>query len=230
MQQSVPVITIDGPSGSGKGTLSRQVANALGWHFLDSGALYRVLGIAALKHKVPIENHDALEKLATHLEVVFDHALMKVMLEGQDVTIAIRTEECGQMASKVAAIAQVRTALLERQRAFKEPPGLVADGRDMGTIVFPSANLKIFLDASAMERAKRRQAQLKEQGIDVSLDGLFAEIAQRDERDRNRAVAPLVPAEDAIVIDTTNMTIKDVFTRVMQEAKRLNIEPKVTSV
>jgi cytidylate kinase len=229
MLRKVPVITIDGPSGSGKGTLSRQIANALNWHFLDSGALYRVLGMAATNHAVSLENEEALEKLAVALDVIFDHASERILLEGQDVSLAIRTEQSGAAASKVAAIPRVRTALLERQRAFRETPGLVADGRDMGTVVFPEADLKIFLEASAMERAKRRQAQLKEQDIDVSLDDLFAQIAQRDDRDRQRTVAPLVAAKDAIVIDTTSMSIKEVFERVMQEAKRLNIEPKVTS-
>ncbi len=225
IKKKVPVITIDGPSGSGKGTLSRQIAQSLGWHFLDSGALYRVLALAALGHAVSLENHDSLEVLASHLDVIFEKESTKVLLEGQDVTYAIRTEECGGAASKVAAIPGVRQALLDRQRAFLEPPGLVADGRDMGTVVFPNADVKIFLDASAQIRAKRRQLQLKEQGIDVSLDDLFAEITARDERDRHRAVSPLVAASDAIVMDTSSMTIEEVYKAVLAEVKRIISSP-----
>lgn len=226
MKQTVPVITVDGPSGSGKGTLSRQIAHALGWHFLDSGALYRVLALAALRHAVVLDNYAALEVLARHLDVIFEKEHTRILLEGQNVTTAIRTEECGNAASKVAIVPGVRKALLERQRAFVEMPGLVADGRDMGTVIFPEANLKIFLEASAYERAKRRQAQLKEQSIDVSLDGLFAEIAERDARDRQRSVSPLEPAQDAVIIETTSMSIREVYEAVMQEAKRRNIVPE----
>lgn len=219
MKKTVPVITVDGPSGSGKGTLSRQLAQALGWHFLDSGALYRVLALAATQHAVAFDNFQALTVLAAHLDVVFAKNENQVFLESQDVTKAIRTETCGGNASIVAAIPSVREALLDRQRAFLEAPGLVADGRDMGTIVFPQADLKIFLDASANERAKRRQSQLKEQGLDVSLGDLLAEITARDLRDRQRTVAPLVPANDAIVIDTTSMPIKAVFEDVMAKVR-----------
>lgn len=215
MNTKVPVITVDGPSGGGKGTLSLMLAKTLGWHFLDSGALYRVLALAALRHSVALDNHEALAVLAAHLDVVFEHEPQEILLEGQNVTYAIRTEECGGAASQVAAIPAVRTALLERQRAFLETPGLVADGRDMGTVIFPDADLKIFLEASPLERAKRRQAQLKQQGLDVSLDGLFAEIEKRDARDKQRTVSPLVPAHDAIVIDTTQMPIDAVFAKVM---------------
>lgn len=228
MKKKIPVITVDGPSGSGKGTLSRQIAQSLGWHFLDSGALYRVLAIAAIRHAVSFENHAALAVLAAHLDVVFEQETRRILLEGQNVTIAIRTEECGAAASKVAAIAGVREALLERQRAFLEPPGLVADGRDMGTVVFPAADLKIFLEASAGERAKRRQAQLKEQSIDVSLDGLFAEIAERDARDRQRPVSPLIPAENAIIIDTTAMSIQEVYEVVMAHVQTANIATMIS--
>jgi len=226
MQKKIGIITVDGPSGGGKGTLSHFLADKLGWHFLDSGALYRVLALAAKKHTVSLEDREALSVLARHLDVVFWQTPFQILLEGQNVTLAIRNEECGEMASRVAAIAAVRTALLDRQRAFLERPGLVADGRDMGTVVFPEADLKIFLEASPLERAKRRKAQLKEQGIDVSLDGLFVEIAERDARDRHRPVAPLVPAEDAIVLDTTEMSIQAVFETVLEEAKRRNIVPK----
>ncbi|MBS0286040.1 MAG: (d)CMP kinase [Proteobacteria bacterium] len=219
MKKNPPVITVDGPSGSGKGTLSRQLAQTLGWHFLDSGALYRLLALAAMRHAVALDNHTALAVLAGHLDVVFAKNESQIFLEGQEVTLDIRTETCGGNASVVAAIPAVREALLDRQRAFLEPPGLVADGRDMGTVVFPQANLKIFLEASAQERAKRRQGQLKEQGIDVSLDDLLAEISARDTRDRQRSVAPLVPASDAIVLDTTTMPIKVVFETVMAEVR-----------
>lgn len=215
INSKIPVITVDGPSGGGKGTLSLMLAKTLGWHFLDSGALYRVLALAALRHSVALDNHKALAVLAGHLDVIFKHDPQQILLEGQDVTQAIRTEECGSGASVVAAIPAVRVALLERQRAFLEMPGLVADGRDMGTVIFPEADLKIFIEASPQERAKRRQLQLKQQGIDVSLDGLFAEIEKRDARDKERSVSPLVPAHDAIIIDTTHMPINAVFEKVM---------------
>ncbi|MCS5712023.1 (d)CMP kinase [Candidatus Berkiella aquae] len=225
MSSKVPVITVDGPSGGGKGTLSLMLAKKLGWHFLDSGALYRVLALAAIRHSVALDNHEALAVLAAHLDVIFKHDPQEILLEGQIVTMAIRTEECGGAASQVAAIPAVRTALLERQRAFLEAPGLVADGRDMGTVIFPAADLKIFLEATALERAKRRQLQLKQQGIDVSLDGLFVEIEKRDERDKQRSVSPLVPAHDAIVIDTTQMPIEKVFETVMAHVnERISIK------
>lgn len=216
-QDHIPVITVDGPSGSGKGTLSHLLAFRLRWHFLDSGALYRVLGLAALNRGISFDDQTALEKLAQTLDVVFEKNPSRIVLEGTDVTLAIRTEETGAKASIVAAIPAVRTALLERQRAFKILPGLVADGRDMGTVIFPDADLKVFLEASPQERAKRRQLQLKQQGIDVSLDGLFTEIASRDKRDRERAVSPLIPAIDAIIIDTTTLPIEEVMSRVFEE-------------
>ena len=218
-KKKIPVITVDGPSGSGKGTLSRQIARSLGWHFLDSGALYRVLALAAMRHAVSFEQHAALEVLAGHLDVVFQQEPMRILLEGQNVTQLIRTEECGMAASQVAAVPGVRNALLARQRAFLELPGLVADGRDMGTVVFEEADLKIFLEASSLERAKRRKEQLKEQSIDVSLDDLFVEIAERDARDRDRLVSPLIAASDALVIDSTTMSIQAVYEAVMAAAE-----------
>lgn len=218
------VVTVDGPSGSGKGTLSRQVAEHLGWHLLDSGALYRLLALAAVSHSVALENVKGVESLASHLDVAFDRLSGKVYLEGHEVTKSIRTEECGANASKIAAIPEVRKALLTRQRAFLQDPGLVADGRDMGTVVFPQAVVKLFIEASPIERAKRRQLQLQEQGISVSLDDLFAEISARDERDRKRSISPLIPAPDAVVLDTTQLSIQEVFEKVVALIKARGLE------
>lgn len=218
MNQSAAVLAIDGPSGSGKGTVARLVAGHLGWHLLDSGALYRLLALAAAKHGAPLDREDALTGLATGLDVTFADlggAEIRLLLEGDDVTDAIRTERCGDAASRVAALPLVREALLARQRAFQQPPGLVADGRDMGTVVFPGAPYKVFLTASAEERAKRRYKQLKQKGFDVSLSALSREIAERDQRDASRPVAPLKPAPDAVVLDTTGMTIEEVVERVL---------------
>ncbi len=216
---SVPVITIDGPSGSGKGTISRQVAVRLGWHFLDSGALYRLVGLAAMHHAVPLDDEITLTTLAAHLDVQFaadqDGIESRMILEGEDVTDAIRTEECGKAASVVAALPSVRQALLERQRAFREPPGLVADGRDMGTVVFPDAAVKVFLTASREERARRRYKQLKEKGVSVNLQHILGELAERDARDSGRSVSPLRAAADAVVIDTTTLTIDEVVENVL---------------
>ena len=216
-----PVITIDGPSGSGKGTVAGILAKRLGWNLLDSGALYRLLAFAAGNHGVALDNEALLEKLAAHLDVQFigatDGKPARIILEGDEVTHAIRSEAVAAGASKVAALPAVRDALLQRQRAFQELPGLVADGRDMGTVVFPDAPLKVFLTASAEERARRRYLQLKAKGDDVSLTGLLDEIRARDERDTQRAIAPLKPAADAIQLDSTELSIEQVLERIMSE-------------
>ncbi|AZZ98350.1 (d)CMP kinase [Pseudoalteromonas sp. R3] len=225
MQAVMPVITVDGPSGSGKGTVCRLLAEKLDWDVLDSGAIYRVLSLAAIHHHIALDNEEALVPLAANLDVQFPidgvTKKIKVILEGEDVTHTIRNEEVGAAASKIAALPRVREALLRRQRAFRSESGLIADGRDMGTIVFPKAELKIYLTASAQERAKRRYLELKDKGLDVTLDGLLSEIEARDDRDMNRKVAPLVPAEDAIVVDTTELDAEQVFAKVttlVQEA------------
>lgn len=223
-KEKPPVITIDGPGGAGKGTISYLLANRLGWHLLDSGALYRILALAAEKQGVDLVEIKALESLARRLAVTFkpDEQLegARVMLDGVDVSREIRTELCGERASKVAALPEVRAALLERQRAFRKSPGLVADGRDMGTEVFCDAPLKIFLTASAEERAKRRHKQLKEKGFDVSLRALFDDIQKRDLRDANRTASPLLPAPGAILLDSTDLSIEKVFEQIMCEAEK----------
>ncbi|MGF1548382.1 MAG: (d)CMP kinase [Thiotrichales bacterium] len=213
MSARVPVITIDGPGGSGKGTISRSLAQRLGWHWLDSGALYRILGLQATRAGVDLADAEALQGLCGHLEVAFDERANEsvVLLAGEDVTLDLRTEQAGAAASQVAAHPVVRTALLAWQRAYCTPPGLVADGRDMGTVVFPGADLKVYLTASLEERARRRYNQLKQQGFEVSIDDLLRDIAQRDERDTQRAVAPLRPAADAVVIDSSRLTIDEVL-------------------
>lgn len=225
MISQVPVITIDGPSGSGKGTVAALLAGRLGWNFLDSGALYRLLAFAARNHGVDLTNEEGLKALAAHLDVQFgaaeDRHGMTIVLEGEVVTEAIRNEVVGAGASQVAALPAVREALLQRQKAFREAPGLVADGRDMGTVVFPDATLKIFLTASAEERARRRYLQLKAKGDDVNLASLLDEIRARDERDTQRAVAPLKPADDAIQLDSTALSIEQVLGQILSEvAKR----------
>ena len=221
MIKPVPVITIDGPSGSGKGTVAALLAGKLGWNFLDSGALYRLLAFAARNHGVDLTNEEALKVLAEHLDVQFGAARdghgIVIILEGEDVTEAIRNETVGAGASQVAALPVVRTALLQRQKAFREAPGLVADGRDMGTVVFPDAPLKIFLTASAEERARRRYLQLKARGDDVNLASLLEEIRERDERDTQRAVAPLKPADDAVQLDSTTLSIDEVLQKILSD-------------
>ncbi|QYK14798.1 (d)CMP kinase [Shewanella rhizosphaerae] len=222
MSQRAPIVTIDGPSGAGKGTISQILASRLGWKLLDSGAIYRVLALAAIHHNVELDNEASLALLAAHLDVQFITAKgngIKVVLEGEDVSHAIRSQECSNAASKVAAFPRVREALLRRQRAFAEAPGLIADGRDMGTVVFPTTPAKLYLTASAEERAQRRYNQLQDKGFDVNIDRLLAEVVERDERDMNRPVAPLVPAEDALVIDTTGIGIDEVVELALSHIK-----------
>lgn len=219
---AIPVITIDGPSGVGKGTVSQLLTRRFGWHFLDSGALYRLTALAARRQDVAFDDVDRLARVARELAVEFrpqEQGDLMIFLLGQEVSKDIRTEQAGNDASRVAAVPAVREALLERQRAFLQPPGLVADGRDMGTTVFPAAPLKIFLTASAEVRAQRRYNQLKEKGFDANLHSLFVEIAERDERDRNRTVSPLRPAADAVVIDTSTLGIDEVLAVVLAECR-----------
>ena len=220
--KNVPVMTIDGPSGSGKGTISRAAARALGWSLLDSGALYRLVALAGHRAGISLDDGPALARLAHGLNLRFDSdsALEEVVwLDGKEVAGAIRTESAGNDASKVAAFPVVRAALLERQRRFAVLPGLVADGRDMGTVVFPQAEVKFFLTASADERAARRHKQLKEKGVAATLAALSLEIAERDHRDMNRAISPLVASADAILLDTTAMPVDAVVERVLTVAR-----------
>ncbi len=219
----VPVLAIDGPSGSGKGTISRAVADALGWHLLDSGALYRAVGFAAGMEGLDLSDAEAVTRCAEHTKIGFrapkEGGETRVIVNGMDATDEIRTETCGAAASAIAAIPSVRAALFDKQRSFRKTPGLVADGRDMGTVIFPDASTKVFLTASAEERAKRRYKQLKEKGLGVTLAALLREIQARDVRDAGRAVAPLKPADDATVIDSTGMSIDAVVAAVLQLAR-----------
>jgi cytidylate kinase len=217
----VPVIAIDGPVGSGKGTISTSLAARLGWHFMDSGALYRLVAIAAIDSSVDSQDFPALASIAENLDFEFRRVGEETiaLLSGKDVSYRLRTEVISAMASKVAAVKVVRAAMIDRQRAFAQPPGLVADGRDMGTIIFPDAKLKIFLTASVKIRARRRYKQLKDKGESVTLPRLFREIELRDERDMTREIAPLKPAKDAVIIDSTEFSIDQVLDKIYEIAK-----------
>lgn len=223
LHSEAPMIAIDGPSGSGKGTLAKRLAKRFGWQLLDSGAIYRVLALSAMQHHIDLADETALVTLATNLDVSFEareeSEVVSVMLEGKDVSSQIRTEECGAAASKVAPFPAVREALLQRQRAFRTSPGLIADGRDMGTVVFPDAPVKVFLTASAEERAKRRVAQLQNAGQSANIAQILADIQARDERDMNRAVAPLLPAADALELDSTAFSLDEVEAQVVAYAQ-----------
>ena len=212
-ERPAPVITVDGPGGSGKGTIAMRVAEKLGWHFLDSGALYRLVAVAAMDRGVAADDEETLGEVACNLDVSFGISGegMVILLDGNYITGRLRSEQVSVMSSKIATFPVVRAALVERQRAFRKTPGLVADGRDMGTVIFPDAILKIFLTASAEARAQRRYKQLKEKGESVNLSRLFRDIKKRDERDSGRAVAPLRPAPDAHVIDSTELGINEVL-------------------
>jgi cytidylate kinase len=223
-EKSIPVLTIDGPSGSGKGTISRMVAEALGWHMLDSGALYRAVGFAAGMEGLDLSDAEAVTRCAQETKISFraskDGGETRVIVNGMDATDELRTETCGAAASAVAAIPGVRSALFDKQRSFRQSPGLVADGRDMGTVIFPDASHKVFLTAGDEERAQRRYKQLKQKGLDVTLSTLLREIQARDVRDASRAVAPLKPAADAVVIDSTGMPIEAVVEAVLKLVSR----------
>jgi cytidylate kinase len=216
---AAPVIAVDGPGGSGKGTICRALAQKLGWNLLDSGALYRLVALAAERRRIELDDVVTLSALTGNLDAVFSvdaDGEELIILGGEEVSREIRTETCGNRASRIASIPQVRSALTNRQRAYRQPPGLVADGRDMGSVIFPDAQAKIFLTASAAERAERRHKQLIEKGIDANLDGLCREIAERDKRDAERAVAPLRACDDAKYIDTTGMSIAEVVSDVLE--------------
>ncbi len=219
------IITIDGPSGAGKGTVCALIAKELGWHLLDSGALYRITGLAASRKNIALDNEDEVAQVAANLEVEFKPSAkgVSVILEGDDVSTAIRTEEVGSLASQVAVLPKVRAALLQRQRDFAIAPGLVADGRDMGTVVFTNAPVKVFLTASAEERGQRRHKQLLDKGFHDSLRALIEDIRARDERDSNRAIAPLKPAQDAVVIDSTSLSIDEVCQQVMNLVRKVGL-------
>jgi len=216
VNQIIPVITIDGPSGSGKGTVAMRLAEDLGWHFLDSGALYRLVAVAAIDRAIDPQDEEALGKVAASLDVNFGVSGdgMVILLDGNYITGRLRSEDVSIFASKISALPAVRAALKQRQRAFRKVPGLVADGRDMGTVIFPDAVLKIFLTASPEARAQRRYKQLKEKGENVNLSRLFRDIEKRDQRDSSRALSPLKPANDAQLIDSTELGINEVLQRI----------------
>lgn len=216
----IPIVAIDGPGGSGKGTIGRRVARQLGWKFLDSGALYRLVGICAIQRGIALDDAPQLAALAAKLDATFEVEadgmhVEHIVLEGREVTQDVRTEQAGDAASRVAVLAPVRQALLEWQHAFRAAPGLVADGRDMGTVVFPDADLKVFLTATAEERARRRYQQLKNTGLDVTLAAILVDIQNRDARDASRLVAPLVPAADAVIVDSTGLNVEEVEAKIM---------------
>ena len=212
-----PVITVDGPSGSGKGTLAGLLAERLGWHLLDSGALYRIVGAQAIARGLALDDEAAIAGMAAGLDIRFEDD--RVLVDGEDLTRTIRTEAVSSVASQVAALEGVRQAIFGLQRAMRRAPGLVADGRDMGTVVFPEADLKVYLEASPEVRAERRYNQLKNKGLSVTFRALLASIRERDERDMRRAVSPLRPAQDAILVDSTELTIDQVLDRVLAEAR-----------
>ncbi len=219
LASEVPVLAIDGPGGSGKGTIARAAARQLGWHMLDSGALYRLVGLCAIEQGLAMDDPAALAGIASRLDAHFDPLAGnegRIVLQGRDVTEAIRTEAASRAASRVAVVPAVRGALVDRQRGFRRPPGLVADGRDMGSFIFPDARIKVFLTASVEERARRRYNQLKLKGIDVSLPGLSKDMAERDRRDAERSIAPLRACPDARTLDSTGMSIEEVVSLVLR--------------
>lgn len=218
----IPVITLDGPSGSGKGTIGQILAQRLGWRFLDSGALYRLVALAAQNDGVALDDEAGLAKLATYLDAEFKEDA--IFLENSNVTLRLRSEECGNAASRIATLPPLRRALLERQRAFRTAPGLVADGRDMGTVVFPDAPLKVFLTASADERARRRYKQLLDRGMDASMTALVSEINARDARDATRELAPMKPAPDALVLDSSDTEIEEVVQSIINLWRNISRE------
>lgn len=230
MMETVPVITVDGPSGVGKGTTASLLSNHLGWHLLDSGAIYRALALKVLTTEVDSSDIETLVELATNLKLSFESVIGEptlVYLDGECVNQELRKESCGNIASIIAVIPEVRTALFQRQKDFRQAPGLVADGRDMGTVVFTDAPIKFYLTASAEERAKRRYKQLKNKGVNASIRALEKEIGARDCRDSNRKVAPLIPADDAIIIDTSDLSINEVFQYCIEIIEKSGLKPNL---